>query len=170
MNAIRFLRSMHADARTQLKSILACDDAADAERMWQQLQPKLDLHEELEDSLVNTTPVTEMGPGTPLGDWLQRHDSEVATVKELIAAVEAADGGTPRWRIAVGRVADALNHHVMGEEGQIFGRIEQVWDAKRLESVGAQMQAAVDEATGQQTTGARSATRHSAAAAGGKRR
>jgi hemerythrin-like domain-containing protein len=127
--------------------------------MWQQLQPQLELHEKLEDTLLYAPLATEMGPGTPLGDWLERHDSEVATVKELIAAVEAADGGTPRWRTAVGRVADALNHHVMGEEGQIFGRIEQVWDAERLESVGAQMQAAVKEATGQK-----------AAVAGGKRR
>jgi len=35
---------------------------------------------------------------------------------------------------------DVLSKHVMDEEGQIFGRIEQVWGSARLEQVGQQMQ------------------------------
>jgi hypothetical protein len=170
MNAITFLRSMHADAKQQFKSILACDDFAQAERMWQQLQPILDVHEQLEDTLVYSPLATDMGPGTPLGDWAQRHDGEVAVVKELIAAVNAADGGTPRWQMAVARVSDALNYHVQNEEGQIFGRVEQAWDSERLESVGAEMQARFAEATGEQVTATRARQRRPATAGSGKRR
>ena len=48
--------------------------------------------------------------------------------------------GTPEWNMCIATVMDVLSKHVMDEEGQIFGRVEQVWDAARLEQVGAQMQ------------------------------
>jgi hypothetical protein len=35
---------------------------------------------------------------------------------------------------------DALSKHVMDHEGQIFGRVDQVWAVARLEQAGTQMQ------------------------------
>jgi hypothetical protein len=133
---------MHSDTKFQLKNILGLADAGKAQQLWLDLQPTLDLHEELEDELVYAPLAEECGPGTPLGDWLARHDSEVAIVKQLIASVGAQQPGTPEWRMAVSRVADALNKHVTDEEGQIFGRIQQAWDVDRLESVGAALEQA----------------------------
>jgi hypothetical protein len=131
---------MHADTKERLRVILAADDPADALKQWQALQPTLELHEQLEDQYVYSPIAEEMGPGTPLGDWDVRHEADVAIVKQLIAAVDQLDPALPEWRMAVGRVADALSRHVMDEEGQIFGRIEQVWGADRLERAGADME------------------------------
>jgi len=145
MNAIQVLRAMHADAKHQLKVILAADDPRQAQAQWQALQPVLELHEQLEDQFVYGPLSQEHGAGTPLGDWLLRHDADVQIVKELIARSDGFQPGTPDWRMGVGQVADALNKHVTDEEGQIFGRIEQVWDADRLSSVGGDMQKAKDQ-------------------------
>ena len=41
---------------------------------------------------------------------------------------------------------DMLSRLVMDEEGQIFGRIEQLWGPERLTSVGAAMQQAMQAA------------------------
>ena len=147
MNAIQLLRQMHADAKVQLKTILATPDPAEALRLWQALQPVLDVHEQLEDRFVYTPIADESGPGTPLGDWDARHEADVAVAKQLIAAVDKLDSKSPEWRTAVGRVADVLARHVMDEEGQIFGRIEQVWGTERLERVGAEMQKAMPRAS-----------------------
>lgn len=95
----------------------------------------LELHEQLEDSLVYSRLVDEMGPGTPLADWAVRHDLDVDTVNQLVARVNELSPGTVEWQAAVGAVSDALNRHVMDEEGQIFGRIEQAWGPDRLASV-----------------------------------
>ena len=78
---------------------------AEAQQLWLDLQPTLDLHEELEDEFVYAPLTEEYGPGTPLGDWLGRHDSEVAIVKQLVAKVETQQAGTPEWRMAVSQVA-----------------------------------------------------------------
>jgi len=141
MNAIRLLREMHADTKLRFKVILAADDSATAQRLWEELQPLLDLHEQLEDEFVYTPVAEEMGPGTPLGDWAVRHDADVSVVKELIAATNQLDAKRPEWRMSIGRVMDTLSRHVMDEEGQVFGRIEQIWGPPRLESVGADMSA-----------------------------
>jgi hypothetical protein len=142
VDAIALLRVMHSDTKFQFKNILGIADAGQAQQLWLDLQPMLDLHEDLEDQFVYTPLAEELGPRTPLGDWLDRHDSDVAIVKQLIASVEAEGAGTPEWRMAVSRVADALNKHVTDEEGQIFGRIQQAWNSERLESVGAAIEQA----------------------------
>jgi hypothetical protein len=139
MNAIRLLREMHAETKVRLKVILATEDPTEAHKQWQALRPKLELHEQLEDQFVYTPAANETGPGTPLGDWDVRHEADVAVVQRLIAAVDELDPAAPDWRLAVGKVADALNRHVTDEEGQIFGHIEQAWSAQRLEQVGAEM-------------------------------
>ena len=146
---------MHSDTKFQLKSILGLPDPAEAQQLWLDLQPALDVHEELEDEFVYAPLAEEYGPGTPLGDWLGRHDSEVAIVKQLVANVEAQQAGTPESRMAVSQVADVLNKHVTDEEGQIFGRIQQAWDLDRLESVGA----AIEEARAQKLSQPAAATR-----------
>lgn len=145
MNAIKLLRTMHADAKVRFKVILGLDDSAAADAAWQALQPVLKLHEELEDEFVYTPLQAEFGTGTPLGDWDIQHDADVAVVEQLVEASNQLTPGTPEWRMCIGEVMDTLSKHVMDEEGQIFGRVEQVWDAARLEQVGEQMQALVDK-------------------------
>jgi hemerythrin-like domain-containing protein len=136
MDALQILRTMHAETKLTFRVILGTEEAAEAHQRWQELQPLLDLHERLEDSFVYSKLADEMGPGTPLGDWAVRHDADVDIVKQLIARVNELPPGTVEWRAAVGAVSDALNRHVMDEEGQIFGRIEQAWGPDRLAEVG----------------------------------
>jgi len=140
MNAMQVLRSMHADTRVRFKVILACGDAQVANQEWHALQPTLRLHEEIEDEFVYGPLQQEFGPGTPLGDWHSQHEADVSFVEQLIARSDQLTPGTPEWRLCVGACMDALSKHVMDEEGQIFGRVEQVWDAARLEQAGARMQ------------------------------
>ena len=90
MNAIKLLRTMHADAKVRFKVILGLDDSAAANAAWHALQPVLKLHEELEDEFVYAPLQTEFGPGTPLGDWDIQHDADVAVVEQLVEAVRPA--------------------------------------------------------------------------------
>ena len=140
MNAIQLLRNMHTDTKLRFKIILGTEDPRVADQRWRVLQPVLKLHEEIEDTFVYLPLRQDMDPGTPLGDWAVQHDTDVDYVEQLIQASRDLEPATPEWRMCVARVMDALSKHVMDEEGQIFGRIEQVWDAHRLEEAGAQMQ------------------------------
>jgi len=146
MNAIQILRTMHADTRVRFKLILGADDPTSAARQWDELQPLLALHEDIEDRCLYGPIFEETSDGSPLGDWEFRHDADVATVRELIQATRQLDPASPAWRLAIGRVADALQKHVTDEEGQIFGRIEELWGPVRLEQAGQQVQKMLDSA------------------------
>jgi hypothetical protein len=137
---------MHADTKMRFKLILGSDEPAAAEQQWQQLQPLLELHEQIEDRFLYTPLFEELGIGTPLGEWELQHNADVAIVQQLVEAANQVDAGSPEWRTLVGRVMDALSKHVMDEEGQIFGRIEEIWDAKRLDAAGAEMAKLVGQA------------------------
>ena len=143
MNAIQLLREMHADTKVRFKVILGSDDPKRAAQDWNELQALLELHERLEDQFVYEPLFEEMGPGTPLGDWDVQHESDVAIVQQLMHAEGLTlSPATPEWRMSVARVMDAVARHVTDEEGQIFGRIQQVWDPERLEKAGQQMEKA----------------------------
>jgi hypothetical protein len=160
MNAIQILRSMHADTKVRFKIILGSDDAQAANQAWLALQPMLKLHEELEDEFVYGPLQQEFGPGTPLGDWETQHGADVDVVEQLIAQSGQLAPGTPEWRMCVATIMDALSKHVMDEEGQIFGRVEQVWDAARLEQAGAQMQKLIEgPGPSKSTSGSKTARR-----------
>jgi hypothetical protein len=146
MNAIHILRRMHADSKVRFKLILGADDPKQAADQWRALQPLLQLHEQLEDTYVYTPLFEEMGPGTPLGDWFIQHEADVDTVTGFIEAAGQLDPATPEWRATIGTIMDVLNKHVTDEEGQIFGRIEQVWNPERLEQAGQQMARDLDSA------------------------
>ncbi len=147
MNAIQQLRTMHADTKVHFKLILGTDDAASAKVQWEALQPLLTLHEQLEDQFLYSPLFEEMGLGTPLGDWEIQHDADVAIVQELIQSANRLEAASPEWRMAIGRVMDALNKHVNDEEGQIFGPIEEVWGPERLDQAGKQMQHLKEQST-----------------------
>jgi hypothetical protein len=140
VNALQLLRQMHADTKMRFKLILGADNPEQAAERWRALQPLLELHERMEDQVVYTPLFQELGPGTPLGDWTLQHDADVGTVEALVAATAELDPATPEWRTAIGTIADVLNKHVMEEEGHIFGRVEQIWGASRLEEAGQQME------------------------------
>jgi hypothetical protein len=158
MNAIQILRGMHADTKVRFKVILGIDDAQLANQEWLALQPLLKLHEEIEDQFVYGPLRQEFGPGTPLGDWEVRHDADVEFVEQLVEQSSQLAPGTPAWRMCVATIMDALSNHVMDEEGQIFGRVEQVWDAARLEQAGAQMQKLIDAPAQEPKTAPRART------------
>ena len=143
MNAFELLRHMHADTRVRFKVILAAHDPGAALAEWRALRSLLELHEQLEDEFVYTPAAEESGPGTPLGDWDVQHEADVMLVQGLIASVDQADPATAEWRMSVAQLMDVVARHVMDEEGQIFGRIDQLWGPERLESVGAAMEQAL---------------------------
>ncbi len=140
------LRSMHTDARTQFKLILGGSPPAAGADAWAALQPVLDLHEQIEDRFVYGPLQQEVAPGTLLGDWAVQHDAEVELIKHHIQRVAQFETGTPGWQMAIAASFELVSKHVLVEENEIFGRIEQLWGPKRLAQVGKEMETFVTKA------------------------
>jgi hemerythrin-like domain-containing protein len=147
MDAIQFLKQEHQKAKTAFGKLLA---AAPAKRggLWEELQPELKAHEEIEDACLYGPLAAERPSDPKLSEWVSdKHEEEVAEVEGLIEKTERLDPQDDRWLATIQQIHSALENHIHQEEGEIFPRISKVWDQARLEKAGEEMNGMkVDEA------------------------
>jgi iron-sulfur cluster repair protein YtfE (RIC family) len=76
-----------------------------------------------------------------LADWENTHHHEVQEAEGLIKEIDRLDPVDDKWLAIVKKLRGALEQHIRKEEQEIWPKIEQVWDAPRLEEAGRKMAA-----------------------------
>ncbi|HEY7205569.1 MAG TPA: hemerythrin domain-containing protein [Methylomirabilota bacterium] len=139
MDAIQFLQQEHRKAKAAFAELLAAPPARRG-ALWKELQPELKTHEAIEEACLYG-PIEEEHPADDrLSEWVsERHEEEVGEVEGLIKQTEQLDPTEDAWLGTVRQIHSALEHHIAQEEGEIFPRIGQVWDAGRLAKAGQEM-------------------------------
>jgi hemerythrin-like domain-containing protein len=139
MNAIQLLKGEHDKAKRTFEEI---QNAGAAERgeIWSKLQPELKVHEQMEETALYG-PVARDARDETLTEWQQEHHEEVADAEALIDEIDGLDPASDEWLDKVEELLEALEHHIEEEEGDIWPRIQQVWDQTKLEQAGEQMAA-----------------------------
>jgi hypothetical protein len=139
MNAIQFLKQQHEAAKQGFQKI---EQARPEERgaVWGRLSPELTLHEEMEEMHLYG-PVARDAADEKLAAWPERHHGEVLEAEQLIERIDQGSPPGQDWLVLVQRLKNALERHIQQEEQEIWPRIERVWDAKKLERAGAEMEA-----------------------------
>ncbi len=142
MDAIQFLKQQHEQAK-QMFGRIEQAGAGERGRLWRQLAPELAAHEQLEEQHLYGPIAREAGGrDATLVDWEGHHHREVREAEAMIRQIDAADAGGEGWLDQVRQLESALERHIQEEEGRIWPRIRQVWDERRLEQAGQQMEAA----------------------------
>ena len=80
-------------------------------------------------------------------EWERAHHREVQEAEGLIREIDRLDATDSKWLATVKKLRGALEQHIRKEEQEIWPKIEQVWDASRLEEAGRQMAAMKHEET-----------------------
>ena len=140
MNALEFLKTEHEKAKEKFSEIES--GPADARLdLWEKLKPELEVHELIERMhLYGPVARTEKAKGTKLEEWDRQHTEEVDEVKNVMATVEDLDAASDEWIDNLGEVKSLLEQHILEEENEIWPEIRRVWDASKLEDVGAKME------------------------------
>ncbi len=141
MNAIDFLKQEHLNAGEKFDEI---EQAAPDQRgqLWMELKPELKVHEHIEDEFVYG-PLSKdpKAKGTPLADFQQHQDKDVAELEAAIAELEQKDPADAAWLTQLKKIHASLKDHIKEEEGTIFPAIPGIWPASKLEEAGAGMAA-----------------------------
>src|SRR5262245_31779418 len=141
MNAIQFLKKEHETAKRAFAEI----QAASAEQrgpLWAKLAPELKVHEQMEEAALYGPVAREVGSrDETLTDWEELHHEEVAEAEALIEEIDGLDPTDDEWLENVQELRQALEHHIQQEEGDIWPRIQGVWDEAKLEDAGQKMEA-----------------------------
>ena len=140
MDAIQFLRHEHEVAKAAFRKIQAAP-GRERGQLWKELKPELEVHEQIEEACLYG-PVAQDADGkdSVLAEWNGRHAEEVQKVKEQITEIDALDSQDQRWLALVRDVQASLEAHIREEEGIIFPRINQVWDRRRLDKAGTELE------------------------------
>jgi iron-sulfur cluster repair protein YtfE (RIC family) len=146
MDAIQFLKQQHEEAKKMFGRI---EQAGAGERgqLWAKLSPELKAHEQNEEQhLYGPVAREAAGRDATLAEWESHHQKEVREAEALIRKIDGANPSDQSWLAQVRELKSALEHHIQEEEGKIWPRIRQVWDAGKLEQAGRQMEATKGQA------------------------
>ncbi|HKZ09003.1 MAG TPA: hemerythrin domain-containing protein [Methylomirabilota bacterium] len=140
MNAIQFLKQEHEKARAEFSRMLQAS-ATMRGAIWEELQPELVLHEQIEGACVYEPLSRDAAGADPtLAQWRDSHQQEVRKVERLMEEIKALDATSSEWLTKVREVHTSLQTHIQEEEGTIFPRIPRVWDAARLDRAGQELE------------------------------
>ena len=140
MNAIELLEHEHQVAKRAFGQIRTAGPE-DREPLWTKLKPELKVHEQMEERALYGPVADEVGSrDQTLGQWRERHHEEVMKAEELIGEIDELDPTDDEWMDKVATLQETLEDHIREEEGEIWPRIRQAWDAAKLERAGQEME------------------------------
>jgi hemerythrin superfamily protein len=140
MNAIQLLKGEHEKAKRTFEEIQAAS-ADQRAPLWAKLEPELKVHEEMEEAALYGPVAQEVGSrDETLKEWQEHHHEEITEAEALIKEIGRLDAAADPWMEKVEELQEMLEHHILEEEGDIWPRIQHVWDQSKLEHAGQQME------------------------------
>ena len=140
MNAIELLKNEHEKAKRAFGEIQAAS-ADQRAQLWAKLEPELKVHEQMEEAALYGPVASEVGSrDETLREWQEVHHDEVTEAEALIQEISGIDSTTDEWMEKIEELQETLEHHIQEEEGDIWPRIQRVWDESKLEHAGEQME------------------------------
>lgn len=74
-----------------------------------------------------------------LAEWDGHHREEVSELESMIQKIGELEPADSKWMEAVKKLRQTLEHHIQEEEGDVWPRIQRVWDQDKLALAGEQM-------------------------------
>lgn len=140
MDAIQMLKQEHEQAK-QMFSQLEQASREERGQLWTKLWRELTVHEQLEETALYGPVARDAGSkDQTLAEWEQHHREEVTEVESMIQEIGALEPSDPQWITKVKALQQTLERHIDQEEGEIWPRIQQVWDRAKLVQAGEQME------------------------------
>ncbi len=139
MDAIQMLKQEHEQAKKIFGEIEQASEETRAQ-LWKKLKPELKVHEQLEEAALYGPVAREVGSkDAKLSDWEAHHREEVSELESMIQEIGELEVSDPEWIEKVKELQQTLEHHIEEEEGDVWPRIQRVWDHEKLTYVGEQM-------------------------------
>jgi hemerythrin-like domain-containing protein len=139
MDAIQLLKQEHEQAKKMFGEIEQARGEARGQ-LWKKLKPELKVHEQLEETALYEPVAKEAGSkDRKLSEWEQHHQEEVSELESMIREIDGLEPSGSQWMEKVKELKQTLEEHIQEEEGDIWPRIQQVWDRTKLAQAGEQM-------------------------------
>lgn len=140
MDIRELLITDHREALQLAQQIEDCDDAAEAGRLFAQLREAVVRHSRAEERTVY--PALEDSGDEEAGEMAREAAVEHELVDLLFERMTRMRSGSDNWKARACVVRELLEHHVEEEQGEVFAKMEELFDDEEMQRLAEQFQQA----------------------------
>jgi hemerythrin superfamily protein len=140
MNALKMLKQQHREVEKLFKQFQAAKSAEPKRKTFIQIADALAVHATIEEKHFYPS-VKEKRTEEILLESVEEH----LEIKRAIADLLEMDAGDDEFEAKMKVLQEDVEHHVEEEEGELFPKVERLFDEEALEAIGAAMEETQDE-------------------------
>ena len=135
MNAIELLKTDHDKVARLFQKVKATPDG-DHKELFEKIKAELDVHTHIEETIFYPKIKEEDELEDIVLEGIEEHHQAKMFLRELAALREDSEKFEPKLKVLM----EDITHHVQEEEGEMFPKVEKVFDTTTLEDLGKQME------------------------------
>lgn len=136
MNAIKLLKADHDKVSLLFQKVKASEDKDHLE-LFKQIKQELEVHTHIEETIFYPKMKEEKKLKDLVFEGVEEHHQIKIFLREIADLSEMSEKFEPKLKVLM----EDVTHHVQEEEGEMFPKIEEIFDKKTLDELGAQMEA-----------------------------
>lgn len=135
MNAIELLKADHDKVDALFQKVKATEEG-EHKALFEKIKEELEIHTHIEETIFY--PKVKENPEIEdiVLEGIEEHHQAKMFLRELSSLADDSEKFEPKLKVLM----EDVEHHVQEEEGEMFPKIEESFDAATLEELGAEME------------------------------
>jgi hemerythrin superfamily protein len=149
MNAIELLKADHKKVNALFGKVKATDES-EHKALFEQIKQELDVHTHIEETIFYPAIKEEPELEDIVLEGIEEHHQAKIFLRELSNLTEDSEKFEPKLKVLM----EDIIHHVQEEEGEMFPKVEELFDKETLIELGAEMEEEKESFQNKQATSA----------------
>jgi hemerythrin superfamily protein len=136
MNAIELLKDDHDKVDRLFQKVKATEEGEEHKELFKKIKAELDAHTHIEEKIFYPRLKEEEELEDITLEGIEEHHQAKMFLRELSNLTEDSEKFEPKLKVLM----EDITHHVQEEEGEMFPKIEEIFDEAILNELGAEME------------------------------
>ena len=135
MNAIELLKADHDKVDRLFQKVKATEES-EHKALFEKIKEELEIHTHIEETIFYPKLKEEPELEDIVLEGIEEHHQAKIFLREIAGLVDDSEKFEPKLKVLM----EDIEHHVQEEEGQMFPKVEELFDEATLEDLGKQME------------------------------
>ncbi|HEY0459933.1 MAG TPA: hemerythrin domain-containing protein [Pyrinomonadaceae bacterium] len=135
MNAIELLKADHDKVDLLFQKVKATEESKH-QALFEKIKEELEIHTHIEETIFYPKIKEEPELEDIVLEGIEEHHQAKIFLRELADLADDSEKFEPKLKVLM----EDIEHHVMEEEGEMFPKVQEIFDEAMLDELGAQMQ------------------------------
>src|SRR5215204_7185867 len=136
MNAIELLKADHDKVDRLFQKVKATEES-EHKALFEKIREELEIHTHIEETIFYPKMKEEQELEDIVLEGIEEHHQAKIFLRELSSLTEDSEKFEPKLKVLM----EDVTHHVQEEEGEMFPKIQEIYDEAFLADLGTQMEA-----------------------------